>query len=49
MICHSLMKPALTLTGSVTIALGIVAVVFSMIGVRSVSAAELLEGESGAA
>jgi hypothetical protein len=49
MICHSLMKPALTLTGSVTIALGIVAVVFSMIGVRSVSAAELLEGKSGAA
>ncbi len=49
MICNSLMKPALTLTGSATIALGAVAVVLSVVRGRGPSAADLLGGEGGAA
>jgi hypothetical protein len=46
MVCNSLMKPALILTGSVTIALGVVAVVMSV--VRG-SGADLLGSEGSAA
>jgi hypothetical protein len=48
MICNSLMKPALTLTGSVTVALGALAVVLSVVRGRS-GAAELVGGEGSAA
>ena len=49
MICNAVMKPTLTLTGSLTAALGALAVVMSIVRERSMAGSELVGGEGSAA